>query len=341
MLQKSNLLTSFILLMMLFAGCSKEQTSMSIEDIRERAKIIGNLCYNEGQRYEGGNIVDKISPAANKRILIEVSNASLSPTGTAQGNTTFTTMTDKEGNYSIEIPVAAKSQGTVITIKAETFEGTQSVLKSLNQPSPEFETKKGVYSYAGQTEIVKPNETIVCNMMYQFTERETVTTIQETVELKAKIGVGKLRKSSYYDSEYYIDVQPGISVIVSVTDYNNGINENSKRNYGGVTNNKGEVTIKIPVKEKPCILGIELHAITFAVNDFIYYGGSSNTISYKGSYKQFSNGVFKSPINLGDIMLGGPNDPNTILKSIMVFEQSEDQPYGYNYRYYNWSNIVF
>ena len=90
--------------MMLFSSCLKEQTGLTVEDIPGVAKISGKLMINEGQAYEGGRFVELLKPAANYELLARVSNASLSPTSSAQGYTDYSVTTNEDGTFEVVIP---------------------------------------------------------------------------------------------------------------------------------------------------------------------------------------------------------------------------------------------
>ena len=133
--------------MMLFSSCLKGQTGLTVEDIPGVAKISGKLMINEGQAYEGGKFVELLKPAANYELVARVSNASLSPTSSAQGYTDYSVTTNEDGTFEIVIP--AVDGGVDCELVAPSFLGVQSQLSSaaISEGQMLFENVEGKYSY--------------------------------------------------------------------------------------------------------------------------------------------------------------------------------------------------
>lgn len=142
---------------MAFTSCSKEQTSLSIDDIQGKARIKGTLTYSEGF---DKNYREISKTATNTTIWVKISNASLSPKGQAHGYTTFETATDAKGEYEIEPPVS--ENGTNIIIQPQAFTG-----KRYDRPADE--TIEGVFEKEVTLYSVTPNQIKCMNIKYGFT----------------------------------------------------------------------------------------------------------------------------------------------------------------------------
>lgn len=148
----------------LFASCSEDQTSLSIEDIPGKAKIMGFVTYNSGAANSNDGTTQRnvMLPATGKTIYVEISNASFK--GSAGGVTTYKTTTDAKGKFEIEIPAVSY---TDVTIKAAGFEGTQK--KTVTDGLPATNTLASVEGFFGMISrnvTVSVNETILENMSY-------------------------------------------------------------------------------------------------------------------------------------------------------------------------------
>lgn len=155
-----------------FSSCSEDQTSLSINDIKGTAKLIGSFTYDDGQATTTSSSSSTTSekPAANVKVVVYISNASLDPKSDATGYTTYETTTDAKGEYEIVIP--AVETGTNITIQAAPFEGKHyySSNSSSSSSSSAPVVKEGVYSVIYITGSVKPNDIIaVGKAEYGFT----------------------------------------------------------------------------------------------------------------------------------------------------------------------------
>ena len=101
-----------------FSSCKEDQTSLSVDSLPGKAKIMGRLVYNDGRTTTGSSSsVDQ--PAANTTVYLEIDNSSIK--AQASGVTVRTTTTDADGYFECEIPT--NDEGVDITIKGAPFEG--------------------------------------------------------------------------------------------------------------------------------------------------------------------------------------------------------------------------
>lgn len=154
-----------------FSSCSEDQTSLSINDIPGKAKIIGSFTYNDNQAVSSTlPSATSVKPVMNMKVYVMISNKSLDPKDNAKGYTTYETTTDANGEYTIEIP--AVETGTSVTIQGAPFEGkyyTTSSTTTTTGSNPVV-TKDGVYEVNTITINAKPNDIIAAGKAtYSFT----------------------------------------------------------------------------------------------------------------------------------------------------------------------------
>lgn len=345
--QKLNVLAVGLIATALFSGCSQDQSSISINDIQGKAKIIGNLSYSEGQTYEGGKFVELVKPAAEKKVYVEVSNASLSPNGSAQGYTLYETVTDAEGNYEIEVPAVAKTAGTSVTIRTEDFVGKRQLLYEISEQVPVFKATDVVFTCNEKTESLKPNQIKVADMKYGFKERELLEEFKYDAPLRIKVGRGVLNWTNGANEPSMVATS-NINVIVTVTYPNEEEGDPAEplvRKYGATTvGTQGEFTLNIPVKEKSCALELNIKAVPFLSNDFNYYvvqGETYDTKQLSGLYKQYAGGAFQEDgSNEGTVQFDGIAGVSVYREVRMVFEPFAGHNTNYAPTGFDWSGAI-
>ena len=162
-------LIAVVIATLAFTSCSEEQTSLSIDDIPGKAKIIGSFIYNDGQRASSSSTSNTDKPVANQTVHVKISNASISPNHTGYGYTTFETTTDANGEYEIEIP--AVETGVTVIIQGAPFIGKKySTSGNTITGGTAITTKDGVYEATPITKTAKPNDIIAAGKtIYGFT----------------------------------------------------------------------------------------------------------------------------------------------------------------------------
>ena len=324
-------------------GCSKEQTSMSVNDIQGRVKIVGSLSYNEGQTFENGQFKEVIKPAADTRVFIKVSNASLSPTSTANGYTTYEVVTDSEGKYEIEVPATEKREGTEIVVQPQSFIGKRTILESFDNGNPIFKTTDVVFSAPYQILNANPNDYKVLDVSYGFTERNIETGFMESVKYKVRVGQGVLKSSGPA-----LNLGENVNILLTVT-YGKipGDNNTIYRTYGATTNRNGEAEFTIPATSKTWPnVRLNIKALPFADKDFSYYTYYGDTYERQpavesGVWRQYG-GRYAGTISDGaDITVSFDEFGIESTDIIMVFVPDEGVETDYDYSDYDWSNLSF
>ena len=132
---------SVVALVALLAGCAKEQSSFSAEDIPGRATIIGSYHYDAGQDWDDDVYIQLIKPLAGHTVYAQVSNSSLKSGST--GYTVYEAVTDAKGNFSISIP--ATLQGTQVQVYPKPWLGKHKEVVGVEDNEPIFDNLDVVY----------------------------------------------------------------------------------------------------------------------------------------------------------------------------------------------------
>ncbi len=263
---------------MVFAGCSEDQTSLDVNSVPGRAKIIGSLTYSEGLVEIDGQFKELIKPAANKEVVFTVPNSAYTGNQNNQGNSVFKTTTDANGKYEIEIPASIVEE-TPISIKPADFTGNfYRVIRKNN----EFVTDTVLAVYhvnqtPSVTETLYPNQICFSDLTYTNVDMQDIEEgYTEYVTLNGRIGMGKERYypavtmpgMGIYEGETilvsaptvkpYFDNAPNVKLLITIN-YNN-----RERLFNCTTNASGNFSLDIPVKEYPASLTYYIDAIPFA-----------------------------------------------------------------------------
>lgn len=319
---------------MLVSGCTEQQSSLDIEDIPTNAKITGALYYNAGYNYSNGQYLRLIKPAASKKVYVEVLHSSFD--GSAQGYTSYETMTNENGEYEIVIPAV---KGTSVRIIGETFIDTYQKVASVSNNVPTFEKTETVYTYTSEL-TVNPNDIKIKDGEYEADGRDIDNPNAYASKFIVKVGTPEYGKNreQYYDgsfSDYYVTTRQykaaqGVNVIAVV---------NKTHRYAATTNSAGEATFIIPSEESNWNAAVDIEVESYVVNSFKYnkneYDDEGNRIvtTYNIEGGKMSASASKT-INFS----GVKNDrtPKCVLG--LTFTPFEDvETYGYSVS--EWWNI--
>lgn len=315
-------------------GCSKEQSSLDIQDIPGKAKIIGNFSYDAGQGYVDDIYVQLIKPAANIKVVVKVSNSSLSPNGNATGYTYYETTTNEQGAYEVEVP--AVDRGTTVVIAPDPFFDTYAKVVSVEDGEPVFEYEEKIYKINPTTKNVTPNDVQIFDAQYSYQERD----IKEAYKYNSTfvVNVGKpvcRRVYDEYSGGYIIAKEfvptAGQDVVVKVGDYY----------YGATADKEGCATFVIPSEKKQWSTYVTISALPY-IGKFTHYeevydytNGVTDFVGHNlsGTYEQYSYDEQQS------ISFSGIDGvPAPVVKVRMQFKPFEDEEtYGYNAS--SWDNI--
>ena len=246
------------------AGCSHVQSGMDIEDIPGKAKIVGKLSYNAGQGYSSGKYVQLIQPAANVKVSVLVSNASLSPNNTGKGYTVYEATTDENGSYEVEVP--AVQTGIDVTVRPQPFFGTYSEVIGFKNSQPEYDVKEVLFNINEIKISANPGDIKLCDAHYTSKDREYEEALPYTSTFVVNVGEGLFNKTYDSENDSYTIVKAfekasGKEVIATIDNIH----------YASSTNANGAATFIIPSKEKSWSTNVTIEVPSYKVNSYTYY----------------------------------------------------------------------
>lgn len=249
-----------------FSSCTKEQSSMNIEDIPYKATLKGCLVYDMGQSYSNGKYVQMIKPASGVKVTVRVENSQLDPRGLAQGYTVYADTTDANGQYEVEVP--STSNGVTVKVKPETFTGTYSEVESISNGTPVMKQSEVYYEVTEKTVTIVPGDLAVCDAVYTSKNRSAFDQSYD-YNLSLQVITGQNNYEKKYDKEAgkYVakrDYVPAKNVDITIdVEY-----ESEVKTFMATSNNDGIATFFIPAKEQVWNTYIKFNAKTYAVSTF-------------------------------------------------------------------------
>ena len=316
-------------------GCSKEQSSLNIEDIPGKAKVMGTFTYDAGQSYTNGVYAQQIKGAASVRVKAQISNSSIKSNST--GYTTYETTTDESGNYSIEIP--AVPNGTNVEIIADPFFATYSEVTGVNNNTPEIKSEEVLFKVQSTNVSIRPDDIKIYDAIYSYTERDVNEADKYTAKFIVKVGQGYHSKKK---DEYQEDVVERGYKTVSGKDVLVKDNSNGKY-YGATTNSNGEATFIIPTANKAWQKSISIEVPGYVENKYKFYKREWDQSEYEYKVNSYTlEGVFKL---YGDdtrrtISYDGIEGvPTPVCKVRMIFQPFEgEEDHDYYWDYLSWTD---
>ena len=151
--------------LVMFSACQKEQTSLSLDDITQKAKVSGTVVYPNSYEVGNDNAVHiATAPVDSATVIVKVATRSFS--NNSNNYLTLNTKTDSKGKYSVEVP--AVDSGTDITVEVVSFNGTQKYLKEIVDGKLVWDVKAGYYSSYNKSYTVYPGQAINADFAYNF-----------------------------------------------------------------------------------------------------------------------------------------------------------------------------
>lgn len=344
-MKKNCILALMAILALCFTSCQKEQSSFEVADIQTTANVRGTILQNFGQEYKDGKHIQNLTPAAGRKVYVEIQNSELAPDD-QDGVTVFETVTDGNGAYSIDVPVLYG--GTTVTVKAEQFVGTYKNVVDVADNKPIFEDIEGVYAIQEKTITLNPNDIKFNDALYAIDEREENDICKYYSTFIVKVGTPQYNVDEVVDENNAVKkfisrkyaLAPNVNLVVTINNIC----------YGATTDANGEAKFIIPSKEKRWDAEIDIDALPYVVNNFNYikqeqkeeekikYDALGNPFVTKEIVTVFTTQKIESGImsqfyqNEEDIIFSGINgDKTPVIKVAMGFEPHEDvENYGYS-----------
>lgn len=316
------------------ASCSKEQSSLNIEDVPGKAKIMGTLAYDAGQGFSNGVYTQLIKAAANTRVVAKVSNSSI--LSSSKGYTIYETLTDENGNYSIEVP-ADYDGGVSVQILADPFFATYSEVVDANNNTPKFETKEVLFKLSdSQTFTMSPNGIQIYDASYSYNDRTILEAYKYTSTFVVMVGEGRWSKLKEDGEERAIE------------EYKTAANKNVLVHidnvcYSATTNNEGKATFIIPSEEKTWTASATIEVPGYVSSYYDYYKKEFDEDKYEYIVRKYTivNGTFEQIGHLGTTIefSGIEGTPAPIKKIRMRFTPFEgEEDYGYYWSDKEWED---
>ena len=222
--------------LVMFSACQKEQTSLSLDDITQKAKVTGTIVYPNSYELGADNVVSlATAPVDSASVVVKVATSSFS---NSDNWLTITTYTNSKGEYSVEVPAA--DGGTTVKIQAVSFNGTQKYLKEVKGGELVWDEKTGVFSTSEKDMTVYPGQTVSYDVVYEFKEQDL--TPNGTVEGQARI-MGTL---TYNAGQAWSAGEGFTEQILPAAKVQIVVNDNGKE-YSVITDENGHYDITIPV----------------------------------------------------------------------------------------------
>ncbi|MDE6196493.1 MAG: hypothetical protein K2F91_01340 [Muribaculaceae bacterium] len=260
----------------LLVACSDEQTTFNIENVPGRCTLQGQIVYNQGTTYEGGKFVYNYKPVANSEVFVTVDNSGYGNGLT--GETTFTTTTDEQGNYTIEIP--APSNSITATVKTADFLTERSVVEIVNNKVVTNTEEVVIRGYRTFSDIHSNGIRLAsfvcteCNTDDSFSGFNEYATLNGTVgqNVEYKIAATPIRNLDkeligYDDARVQYCFEPAAKVdLILKVNYTSG----ETFTYNTTTDASGNFSLQVPVAGFPAVFGYELTCVTYNGN-FTHY----------------------------------------------------------------------
>lgn len=276
---------SAALSLLVLTSCSEDQSSFDIQNVPGRCLIEGVVKYNEGTTMENGHFAYSYKAAANLEITVTVNNSEY---GALRGESVFTTVTDSEGKYSIEIPAPRNTINATIT--TADFRGTRTYITDENN---KVVTKTQDVIFRGQSSASIHSEGIVyanfeCN---PHSVNSVISGFNQYAKIEGSVGRGieyvvpaerlyneDNELTGYRDARrYYVYDRCRADLIVRVN------YQNETYIYNVTSGTDGEWTLQVPVKEFPADFTYDVMAMPYD-SDYTHYVAEENTYVLPNDY---------------------------------------------------------
>ena len=277
-------------------GCKKEQSELSLDNIKDVATVSGYVSYSTGQQATEGNYSAEIMvPAVGRTVYVDIPYSSYKAGAT--GTKTFSTVVDSLGNYSFSIPVPAVGVAGA-TLRFEEFSAEQSLYQRMEEGQPVFETRMCKFTLVPPSDALpttlKPEHYIVKALCY---DREEID-MKDYAETAVLSGSLLLPYETGYRSGAYkaaADCQVEITIVDGEdhAEYLAAIAQGlspkapTEFTYGTTTNAQGAFTLNLPIKNlKKGFRVVNADITPKAESAFTHYINlEGNTTKLSGVYK--------------------------------------------------------
>lgn len=290
---------------LLMTSCSEEQSVFNVQNVPGRSILKGHVEYNTGTTLENGHFVYNYVPAANLDLKVIVDNSNY---GDYAGETVFTTTTDENGNYSIELPAPLENHSD-ITIQSSQFEGTYSTVQAINNQIQTVEETVVFGVYDSSDIYFLADGICIKNLECNVYTHEAIaegfvlhSTLNGTIGRNSEFYVAPERK--YNEDEKFIGwtnarvyncfvPAPNADLLITVT------SSGRTFNYNATTDANGNYTLNVPVKSFPANYSYEVT---------IMPQNNSTFTNYVAKTVEYNDPTFEP----GESWDGTPLEPNKL-----------------------------
>ena len=275
-------------------GC-KEQSELSLDNIKDVATISGYVSYSTGQYAEENNYSTEVTvPAAGRTVYVDIPYSAYSSGAT--GTKTFTTVVDSLGNYTLSIPVPAVGVSGA-SLRFEEFTAEQSLYQRMEEGKPVFETRMCKFTLEAPAgtlpTTLKPEPFVVAALMYDrevidmkdYTETATLTG-SLLLPYEESFRTGKYKAAA--NCAFEITIMDGEDYAEYLTELatNPSAKKPTEFTYGTTTNAQGAFTVNLPIKNlKKGFRVVKTAAVPQGEAQFTHYTNTAgNTVKLSGAY---------------------------------------------------------
>lgn len=321
--------------LLVFAGCTEEQSELSLESISQFVTISGSVVYNTGVDTTSTDYtLEVLKPAVGRKVFVEVGYANYK--AGAVGNKIFETMIDSTGNFSIQIPTT--TTGVTANIRMEEFTSYFSEYVRMEGGKPVFKTrlrkfdsaipplaglKPGSYSFPTQ---ISYNSAVID--MEGYNEKITLTgNVQLAYETSYRTGAYKPATSGTVELEVVYDPL-GTPLVLT---------------FGTTADVSGNYSVTIPLKSykegfrinKVSVLGV-------GQSTYVHYNKPGESVTLNGAYQTTLAAGF--PVTLTNIL---ENVPHSLGSQFLKFTPNfnnglpaENAPESWSDNLAGWENYA-
>lgn len=335
-------MVAFVILATVLVGCKpepKEQSSVSIDDFKKEATIVGTLSYDRGQDFDGTKYTRLIEPVANVTVVAVLQNEDFAPNSNASGNFTCKATTNEKGEFEIKVPVSEK--GVNVRVKTNDFVGQYRSVISVKDGKPVYDEEEVVYTLAEKTFFLEPDDVKLADGIFTCEDRELPEEYKyfseyQVVVGQAKYTTGKDANDEETVSKQYVEAK-NVDVVINVT------YKNETFKYVSSTDSDGVATFNIPTTELNWSPVIEVKANPYMEEKFTYYKKEWNEEDQKYNVKKYTlSGYFEQANEVEEVVsfndVEGMPAPECHVKMNFV---ALDEDEGQNNEYWGDTEIEF
>lgn len=252
----------------LFASCTKEQSSLTIDSIQGSATIYGTALYDEGTvKNESGAIIEtNVVAAAGQTVLVKVSNSSYA--SNTQGYQSYLGSVKDDGSFEISIPVGsndASAEVSILPFKASYHKNINGEIVTIDSV---------LFATPTPTNVSLSDQSGVFVTLTAENQTESQTQYNQTVTVSGTVTAPGWRDISETEKEGTYMAYSGASLIITVriSDREGVLNTFT---YNCTSDNSGEYTQEISLPDEffsESGMTAEIKAATAAFqNDFTHH----------------------------------------------------------------------